>query len=64
MPSVHETSGYICGECGAIPFKGSYCMCHGLYITYDGHPYSSEGVKYETVDGKTKYENGKSVDGC
>lgn len=60
---THESSGYICLECNTIPFKGSHCMCHGLYITYEGHPYSAEGVRYETTDGVKKYQGGKEIEG-
>ena len=62
--SVHETSSYICKECNTIPFKGSHCMCHGLYVTYEGHPYSSEGVRYESTkdDDSKESDSGKEME--
>ena len=64
VSKMHVTSEYLCLECGTKPFKGSHCMCHGLYVTYNGSPYSAEGVRYELVEGKTKCDNEKDVTNC
>lgn len=56
MGKHQETSEYRCLECGYIPSKGNFCLCHGLYITYEGHPYSSEGVRYVVRDSAEDFE--------
>ena len=56
MDKHKEDSEYRCLGCGYIPAKGSHCLCHGLYVTYEGHPYSSEGVRYVTRDSAEDFE--------